>query len=153
MAKNIPNFAQAVEGLTVYPKMIITQDGLLVRWTFTAEDQGMGEGRIQYPELQVFREKSLVFVLLGSKAVRTAYPNVYECVIDPPQSVKAGDYIAVRQPPKHTARLLLSFVGFAGPPGVQINGKRKRALQQLPGKEGNLPLIALEIISEFNYLL
>ena len=150
MAKNIPNFAQAVEGHTIYPNMIITQDGQLVRWTFTAEDQGMGEGRIRYPELQVYRINTNVFTLPESnKVVPTAYPNVYECVPDHPLSVKAGDYVTVLQPPEHTARLLLSFVGFAGPRGLPTNVRRKRAVWPLPGKEGNLPLITLEIISEF----
>ena len=132
--------------------MNITHDGLLVKWTFTAEDQGMQNGRHLYPNLQVYRGQSLVFTLHASGAVSSTYPNVYEYVPDPPLSVEAGDYIAVWQPPKDTARLLLSFVRFAGPQSLVLN-RTKRAIQQLPGREGNLPLVTLEIISEFSLLL
>ena len=112
----------------------------------------MQNGRHLYPNLQVYRGQSLVFTLHASGAVSSAYPNVYEYVPDPPLSVEAGDYIAVWQPPKDTACLLLSFVRFAGPQSLVLN-RTKRAIQQLLGREGNLPLVTLEIISEFSLLL
>ena len=114
--------------------MNITQDGQLVKWTFTAEDKGPENVKVEYPELWIMRNGEKKLSLPGSVAVLTAYPNVYECVPDPPLSVKVGDYIGVWQPPEHTARLLLSFVQYHAP------GSKAVTVREV------VPLVSLEVI-------
>ena len=118
----------------MFPDMNITQDGQLVKWTFTAEDKGPKNMSVEYPELWIMRSGTKVFSLSASVAALTAYPNVYDCVPDSPQSVKAGDYIAVLQPPKHTAQLLLSFVQYHAP------GSKAVTMKEV------VPLVSLEVI-------
>ena len=116
--------------------MNITQDGQLVKWTFTAEDQGPKVGKTQYPVLQIMRNAEIAFSLRGSQAVLTDYPNVYEYIPDYPLSVEAGDYIAVLQPPEDTARILLSFVQYPVP-GSELNVKK-----------AVVPLVSLEVAGQ-----
>ena len=111
----------------LFPQLNIVQDGNLVKWTFTAEDLGEGEGRTDYPDLLILdpdngglyhdgmdSANGVVYHLNSSQAVSTKYPNVYEYTVDPPVPVKAGYFIAIHQPPKETARMLLSFVKLTG---------------------------------------
>ena len=129
-ARYIPNFAKVEDGYTYYPHLNITQDGYLVKWTFTAEDMGQGEGRTQYPQLLILAPDSIhtssknerVPCLNSSQSVATEYLNVYEYTVDPPLPVKTGYFIAIYQPPRETARLLLSFVKRAKP-GTTIDLK------------------------------
>ena len=144
-AQFIPNFAEVYGEFMVFPHMNLSQDGQLVKWIFTAVDQGPGGGRTQYPDLQVYRGGSRFVTLSGSESAPTGYPNVYEYTPDSPLPVEAGDFIAIEQPPEDSARLLLSFVWYAGPPGLTFDDRRKRQVQPFPGREGNLPLVTLEI--------
>ena len=96
-----------------FPNLNISQDGHLVKWTFTAEELD-GEDRTDYPHLQIWRGSSLVDSFSSSQSVPTGYPNVYEHVVEPPLPVKAGDYIGIVQPAENFTRLLISFVPFAG---------------------------------------
>ena len=116
--------------------MNITQDGQLIKWTFTAEDQGPEVGRTQYPVLWVMRNAEIAFSLNGSQAVLTDYPNVYEYIPDSPLSVEAGDYIAVLQPPEDTAHLLLSVVQ-CPVPGSELNVEK-----------AVVPLVSLEVVGQ-----
>ena len=129
-ARYIPNFAEVEGEYMVFPHLNVSQDGYLVRWTFTAEDLGQGEWRTQYPQLYIlasdFRHTSSgnerVVCLNSSQSVATEYLNVYEYTVDPPLPVETGYFIAIYQPPRETARLLLSFVKRAQP-GTTIDLK------------------------------
>ena len=133
-ARFIPNFADVEDEFLLFPHMNITQDGYLVKWTFTAEDLDEDHGGTEYPDLYILRlptgdtdymeyeyegveswmmdhaDGVIIVYLNGSQSVSTNYPNVYEYTVEPPMPVQAGDFIAIYQPPDDDARLLLSFV-------------------------------------------
>ena len=132
-ARFIPNFADVEDVFLPFPHMNITQDGYLVKWTFTAEDLGEDHDRTEYPDLYILRlptgdtdymeyeyedveswmmdhTDGVIVYLNGSLSVSTNYPNVYEYTVELPMPVQAGDFIAIHQPPDDNARLLLSFV-------------------------------------------
>ena len=52
-ARYIPNFAEVENNTILFPHLNTVQDGDLVKWTFTAEDLGEGEGRTDYPDLLI----------------------------------------------------------------------------------------------------
>ena len=136
----IPNFV-LVDSNGVFDHLTIIQDGNLTKWTFTAEDLGIG--RTGYPELRIVRDLQLVPMLSGSTAVSTLYPNVYEVIADPPLPVKTGDFVYLILPSISTARLLLSFVLTGSPPGVSLDTG-----EDIEG----LPLITLEIGLQAAYI-
>ena len=141
-ALHIPNFVEVEDDIILYPHMIISQDGYLVKWTFTAEDLGQGEGRTQYPQLQIiFENIGILHTLNGFDAVPTDYSNVYEVTLASPLPVQAGYNILLELPPITSARLLLSFVRNSGPPGLSLLAKRD--IQPVEGREGDLPLVTL----------
>ena len=80
--------------------------------------------------------------LPGRDALLTNYSNVYEYTPEKTMRVKTGDFIGIILPPI-SARLLLSFVRNSGPSGdvVEIPGD----VEPVSGREGDLPLITLEI--------
>ena len=129
--------------------MNISRDGYIVKWTFTAVAKYQGD---EFPNLLVLHPPSedITHWLNGSQSAPTGYPNVYEYTPDSPLPVEAGDFIAIEQPPEDSARLLLSFVRYAGPEGGTVDDRTrvKRHVEPLPGKEGNLPLIALEVVGK-----
>ena len=146
-ALSIPNFAEVENDVfLLFSSLIITQDGYLVKWTFTAEDLGQEDGRTQFPGLIIGAER----IISGQDAVSTNYPNVYEYTATSSMPVEAGDIITVQLPPESSARMLLSFVRNAGPHGIAVGiGRRKRDIDPFSGREGNLPLITLEIRGRF----
>ena len=125
-ARYIPNFAEVEDEYITFSHLNITQDGYLVKWIFTAEDLGQGEGRTQYPQLLIlapnssYKSSARVPCLNSSQSVATEYLNVYEYTVDPPLPVETGYFIAIYQPPRETARMLLTFVKRA-PPGTTID--------------------------------
>ena len=154
-ARYIPNFAEVENNTILFPHLNIVQDGNLVKWTFTAEDLGEGEGRTDYPDLLILdpdngglhydgmdSANGVVYHLNSGQAVSTKYPNVYEHAVHPPVPVKAGYFIAIHQPPKETARMLLSFVKLAGLGTIDLEMNHHTADYQLQ------PLVDLEISSE-----
>ena len=62
----------------------------------------------------------VIVYLNGSQSVSTNCPNVYEYTVELPMPVEAGDFIAIHQPPKNTARFLLRFVSFPVPETVHL---------------------------------
>ena len=153
-ARYIPNFAEVENDTILFPYLRIVQDGNIVKWTFTAEDLGEGEGRTNYPDLLILdpdngglhydgmdSANGVVHHLSGGQAVYTKYSNVYEYAVDPPAPVKAGYFIAIHQPPKGTARMLLSFVKLAGLGTIDLEMNHHTADYQLQ------PLVNLEIFS------
>ena len=150
-ALHIPNFVEVEDNWIFFPHLNITQDGYLVKWIFTAEDLGQGEGRTQYPQLQIVRSDFTPRSLQGSDPVPTDYSNVYEFTLASPIQVQAGDFIALQLPSITSARLLLSFVRNSGPPGERVLGKRD--IQPVEGREGDLPLVTLEISKSKNTTL
>ena len=148
-ALSIPNFAEVENDVfLVFDSLNITQDGYLVKWTFTAEDLGQEDGRTLFPSLIIGATNRRIF---GENAVSTNYPNVYEYIAPTSMPVYAGDMITVQLPAESSARMLLSFVRNAGPPvgAIIIPGRRKRDVDPVSGREGNLPLITLEIRGKF----
>ena len=147
-ALHIPNFVEVEDDFIFFPHLNITQDGYLVKWIFTAEDLGQGEGRTQYPQLRIVRSDFVPQPLQGSDPVPTDYSNVYEFTLASPMQVQAGYMIALQLPPITSARLLLSFVRNSGPPGESV--RVKRDIQPVEGREGDLPLVTLEISKSRN---
>lgn len=149
---NIPNFVVVENDYILFEHLNITQNGSLTKWIFTAEDRGEGD---KYPDLLIFRminnteNRRTVLVtavtLPGSRAVPTNNVNVYEYTVQNDTQVKAGDQIAIMLPPISNARLLLSFVRNGGPEGINL---RKRAVDPVSGREGDLPLVTLEISND-----
>ena len=113
-------------------QLIIKQPGNLVKWTFIAKK---GEGNTEYPSLRVYRNSRSVPISSCSEPVLTNYTNVYECIIDTPFLVQAGDIIGFDLP--GNARLLLSIILNYGSAG----GESLRRGQIVEG----LPLVTLEI--------
>ena len=154
-ARYIPNFAEVEDEYITFPHLNITQDGYLVKWIFTAEDLGQGEGRTQYPQLMILAPNSIestaakVHCLNSFQSVATKYLNVYEYTVDPPLLVETGYFIAIYQPPRETARMLLNFVKRA-PPGTTIDLEADH-----PSSRADFllqPLIHLEINSTNVYI-
>ena len=151
-ALSIPNFALLEEGEIQFLHLNITQDGYLKKWTFTAEDLGEGNGgsRTEYPDLRIIRPNLRFHVtamtLHGSDAIPTEFPNVYDYTNDTMQFI-AGDFIAIKLPPMNKARLSLSFVRNSGPNGIRIQ-LTKRDVTPVSGREGDLPLVTLEISND-----
>ena len=146
----IPNFAEVEneeDVVLMFNSLIITQNGYLVKWTFTAEDLGQEDGRTRFPNLLIGDDR----LIFGEEAVSTNYSNVFEYTATSRMPVKAEDIITVQLPAESSARMLLSFVRNAGPPvsPIIIPGRRKRDVDPVSGKEGNLPLITLEIRGKF----
>ena len=141
-ARYIPNFAE-VEGnaIILFQHLNIIQDGYLVKWTFTAEDLGEGTN---YPGLQINRN-IISKITAQSGPFPTNYSNVYEFILGTGTQVQAGDSIALELPPISSARLLLSFVRNGGPPGERVLLRRKRDIEPVQGRGGDLPLVTLEI--------
>ena len=147
-AMYIPNFAVLEEGEIQFLHLRITQDGYLKKWTFTAEDLGEGNGRVGYPDLHIIRHMGAyvtAMTLHGSDADPTEYPNVYEYTKDA-MAFKAEDFIAIKLPPMNSTRLSLSFVRNSGPPGINL---RKRDVTPVSNREGDLPLVTLEISNDY----
>ena len=140
----IPNFAE-VEGnaIILFQHLNITQDGYLVKWTFTAEDLGEGEGRTKYPGLHI-NDGNLISKITAQSGPFATSSNVYEFLLAAVQ-VQAGHFIALELPPISRARLLLSFVRNGGPPGERVSLRRRRDIEPLQGRGGDLPLVTLEI--------
>ena len=146
-ALHIPNFVKVEDTFITFLHLNITQNGSLVKWIFTAEDLGQGEGRTEYPQLFISQPPPQIQLqaLQGSDPVPTNYSNVYEFTLSSPMPVQAGRHITLELPPITRARLLLSFVRNSGPPGVSIMvPMTKRDIQPFEGREGDLPLITLE---------
>ena len=118
-------------------QLIIKQPGDLVKWTFIAKNV---EGNTEYPSLFVHRGSQRVFNSMSFQPFLTNYTNVYECIIDTPFQVQAGDIIGLDLP--RNARLLLSIILNHG----SFGGMSLRHGQTVEG----LPLVTLEIgISTF----
>ena len=146
-ALHIPNLAVVENAYVVFEHLNITQDGYLTKWIFTAEDLGEGDGRTQYPDLRIIRpymESFLAAIILqGSNAVLNDYPNVYEYTLQNATQVQNGDFISIMLPPISNTRLLLSFVQNGGPSGIHF--RRKKDVAPVSGREGDLPLVTMEI--------
>ena len=147
-ALHIPNFVEVEDDFILFSHLNITQDGYLMKWIFTAEDLGQVEGRTQYPQLILVSSDLLPQSLQGSDSVPTDYYNVYEFNLASPVEVQAGYFIVLQLPPITSTRLLLSFVRNSGPPGETV--MHKRDIQPVEGREGDLPLVTLEISKSRN---
>ena len=118
-ARYIPNFAQ-VEDRNMFRQFQIEEDGYVVKCTFTATKREQGQ-RAMWTEL-CFLFKNLSrsrgdgplsggkCCLNTSESVETGYPNVYELTVNPPLPVKTGDFVAINQPSRERAGMLISFV-------------------------------------------
>ena len=121
-----------------YEDLTITQNGILVNWTFVAK---MGEGE-EYPNLTILILPGFTGTALTQKSIEnincteTPYANVYECSVTP-EPVEAGDFISIALPAYSSARLLLSFLLInGGPTGKSLDGN-----EDLEG----VPLISLGV--------
>ena len=142
-ARYIPNFAEVSEEYHMFPELRITQEGTLERLTITAEMlQPAPSTRAEYPQLIILQsdftsEETIncscdgVHCVSISTAVETEYPNVYEVLIEPPVPVRAGEYIAVQQPPRNRAAMMLKFVRVPPPQPQRINSSRTLPLHPL----------------------
>ena len=122
----------------LYEHLTITQDGYLVKWTFTGVELGLGE---ECPKLRIYRNEIEQSTPLepppqSSAAVSTLYPNVYNVTVAPPFPVRSGYLISLVLPSVTTARLLLTFILTGSPPGESLDTG-----EDIEG----LPLITLEI--------
>ena len=93
----VSNFTEGDDDQIEFEDLTITQDGILVNWTFVARDVGEGEN---YPR-NSFTQK----VIENTNCTETLYPNVHECSVTP-QPVKVGDFIGIVLPARSRARLL-----------------------------------------------
>ena len=166
-ARFIPNFAEVEDEFLPFPHMNITQDGNLMKWTFTAVDLGEDHGGTEYPELYILRlptgdtdyneyeyegveswmmdhtDGVIIVYLNGSQSVSTNYPNVYEYNVEPPMPVQAGDFIAIHQPHDDNARLLLSFVYC--PATETIHLERRDGADSVWEEHPTQPLVSLQL--------
>ena len=121
-----------------YEDLNITQNGILVNWTFVAK---MGEGE-EYPNLTILITPGFTGTAFTQKNIEnincteTPYANVYECSVTP-EPVEAGNFISIALPANSSARLLLSFLSVdGGPIGGSLGGN-----EDLEG----VPLITLGV--------
>ena len=134
----IPSFNDQEDVRIIFSGLTITQTGYLVKWTFAAKYLG-AEG--EYPILQMRGERNGNFRPLPNQSmadpILTVYPNVYECIIEPPLLVQAGDIIGLDLPSRESARLLLSILLNYG----SVGGMNISSGDLIDG----LPLITLKI--------
>ena len=142
-ARYIPSFAEITTDQS-FPDLKISEDGFVVKWTFTAQQS---KGRppplmTEYPQLIIFPSdfrgegvkscsNDKVHCLNSSTAVPTEYPNVYESTVTPPVPVKVGDYIAVHNPPADRAAMILMFVRIPPVVPVTITSSKQLPLHPL----------------------
>ena len=110
--EGVRNFMYMYEWQLIIPDTTFTRNGSVMRWTFAAQ---YNASATQYPELQVWRETTTgTYVKVGNTSnmepAQTAYLNVYECVLDPPLQVLAGDVLGIYQPSYRNSRIHLSFL-------------------------------------------
>ena len=125
-ARYIPNFVNVSDQTLHFQHMKITQDGYIVKWTFTAEKKQStsNDSWVEYPQLVILSsnynfnktincsDSDVVHCINISQGNITEYPNVYEVIV-PAVPVSVGDYIAVYQPDYNKAGMLLKFVNIA----------------------------------------
>ena len=157
LARYIPNFAEITTNQS-FPDLKISEDGFVVKWTFTAQMLDPASGRRRggwrrddYPQLLIVSNSSdRVHCLNSSTAVPTEYPNVYESTVSPPVPVKVGDYIAVHNPPADRAAMRLMFVRIPPVDPVTITSSKQLPLHPLVhlhiGKNNSGKLIANKCI-------
>ena len=141
-ARYIPNFAENTTNQS-FPDLNITQDGFLVKWTFTGhETHPRPPWRKEYPQLIIlpsdFRgggaincSDDRVRCLNSSTSAPTEYPNVYESTVDPRVPVNVGDYIAVHHPSNERAAMRLMFVRIPPVEPLTINSSEQLPLHPL----------------------
>ena len=118
----IPHIIERDDDEFQYEDLTITQNGILVSWTFVARNIG-GE---EYPKLTIFiprfnRAFTQKFIE-NLNCTETPYANVYECSVTP-EPVAAGDFISIVLPAYDSTRLLLSFLSIdGGPTGESLVG-------------------------------
>ena len=133
----IPYIIEREDDEFEYEDLTITQNGILVSWTFVARNIGEGE---EYPKLTIFILSSTgIFTqkfIENINCTETPNPNVYECSVTP-EPVEAGNFISIALPANSSARLLLSFLSVdGGPIGGSLGGN-----EDLEG----VPLITLGV--------
>ena len=131
-ARYIPSFPEITTNQS-FPDLKISEDGFVVKWTFTAQILDPAPGRRDgYPQLLIVSNSTdRVHRLNSSTAVPTEYPNVYESTVTPPVSVKVGDYIAVHNPPADRAAMILMFVRIPPVVPVTITSSKQLPLHPL----------------------
>ena len=132
LARYIPSFAEITTNQS-FRDLKISEDGFVVKWTFTAQILDPAPGRRDgYPQLLIVSNSTdRVHRLNSSTAVPTEYPNVYESTVTPPVSVKVGDYIAVHNPPADRAAMILMFVRIPPVVPVTITSSKQLPLHPL----------------------
>ena len=137
----IPNITERNNDDIEFEHLSITQNGILVKWTFVARNIGDGD---DCPTLFIDNKALLTTIpVVNMDCTNDLYPNVHQCTVEP-QSVEAGDFIGVVLPALSDARLLLSFIIINGvPPGESL-----RRSEEVEG----LPLIVVEVGESYTQL-
>ena len=149
-ARLIPNFAEIENNTLIFQHMNFTQDGILTNLKFAAVEFGTGNGRNRFPKLQVYEPDAeegyiLRYNISLANATQTDHPHVYKLAVTPLRYIRAGSIVGFFQPPKSEAQFLLSYLRNAGPPAQSAYAMQSSTVEPYPGKEGPLPLVALEI--------
>jgi hypothetical protein len=131
----VPNIIQREDDEIDFEHLKISQDFVLTHWTFVARTIGKGE---EYPKLSLIIPEGLAYTQKhteNTNCTDTIYPNVYQCSVAP-ETVRAGDIVALVLPPLSRARVALVFILNGAQPGKRIVDGA-----QVEG----FPLFALEI--------
>ena len=149
-ARLIPNFDEIENNTLIFQHMNFTQDGILTNLIFAAVEFGTRNGRNKFPKLQVYEPDPngghmLRYNISLANATQTDHPHVYKLAVTPSRYIRAGSIVGFFQPPKSEAQFLLSYLRNAGPPARSACAMQSSIVEPYPGREGPLPLVALEI--------
>ena len=152
----IPHIIERENDEFEYEDLTITQNGILVRWTFVAREIGEGE---EYPHLNIIIPALTGNVFTVKKieninCTENPYPNVYECSVTP-EPVEAEDSIGIVLPAYDSARLLLSFLSVdGGPIGQSLDGNENlEGVPLITLGVGKSSLAALNIVYTMTFIL
>ena len=115
----VPSIIQRDDDEIEFEHLKISQDFVLTHWTFVARSVGNGE---EYPKLSIIYPIGSAYTQKhteNTNCTDTIYPNVYQCSVTP-ETVRAGDIIAIVLPPLSRARVALIFILNGAQPGESI---------------------------------
>ena len=115
----VPSIIQRDDDEIEFEHLKISQDFVLTHWTFVARSVGNGE---EYPKLSIIYPIGSAYTQKhteNTNCTDTIYPNVYQCSVTP-ETVRAGDIIALVLPPLSRARVALIFILNGAQPGESI---------------------------------
>ena len=132
----------------VFPTLRVRETGFIEKWLFAADlVRNSIDPEPVSIEFQIWRNEGTQATAITATAItapprRSGHPNVYECTVDPPLSVQAGDYVGIQ----------LQLPSYLRPLWIPDSGTAYHELSSSGGEISNLtiagsatPLFAAQI--------